>query len=56
MGHGFTAAESGVQPAAALLLVTDEAGIRSVRVAHGEASAGQRAEPAVFTSVAQAVA
>ena len=43
---GFTAAESGAQqPTAALLLVTDEAGIRSIRAAHGEASAGQVPNP-----------
>ena len=54
---GFAAAQSAAQqPTAALLVVTDEASIRSIRVAHGEASAGPGAEPTVFTSVAQAVA
>ena len=43
---GFTAAENGAQqPAAALLLVVPaQDGIRSVRAAHGEASAGHGAE------------
>jgi hypothetical protein len=53
---GFTAAESGAQqPAAALLLVVRQDGIRSVRAAHGEASAGRGPETQRFTSVAQAV-
>jgi hypothetical protein len=52
---GFTAAENGAQqPAAALLSVIGAAGLRSVRVACGEASAAAGHEPVAFTSVAQA--
>jgi hypothetical protein len=53
---GFNIAEDGAaQPVAVLLSVIREAGIRIVRVAHGEASAIQNPEPIVFTSIAQAV-
>ena len=53
---GFTTAEDGAkQPEAALLSVIGEPGLRSVRVAHREASIVQGHEPAAFTSVAQAV-
>jgi hypothetical protein len=53
---GFTAAGDGVQqPASALLSAARETHTRSIRVAHGQASALQGPEPAAFASVAQAV-
>ena len=53
---GFSVAREGVQqPAAALLSVIREAGIRSVRVAHRGASAVQQPDPMTFASVAEAV-
>lgn len=53
---GFTAAGDGArQPAAVLLSVIGAAGVRSVRVAHGEAGSAAGQEPAAFSSVAQAV-
>ncbi len=53
---GFTTGEDGAKrPAAALLSVIKEPGLRSVRVAHREASTVQSREPVVFRSVAQAV-
>jgi hypothetical protein len=53
---GFTQVQNGArQPAAALLSVIGAAGVRSVRVAHGEAGTAAGQEPAAFSSVAQAV-
>ena len=53
---GFAVAGEGVQqPAAALLSVIREAGVRSVRVAHRGASAAGQPDPMAFASVAEAV-
>jgi len=53
---GFTTAEDGAkQPAAVLLSVLRQPGLRIVRVAHGQASTAASREPVVFGSVAQAV-
>lgn len=53
---GFVAAEDGAkQPAAVLLSVIGQPGLRIVRVAHGQAGTVQSPEPVVFRSVAQAV-
>jgi hypothetical protein len=57
---GFTAAGDGAQQPAAALLSTALSAVgetrpRSIRVAQGEASAMQAAEPVAFASVAQAV-
>ncbi len=53
---GFTdAADGAKQPAAAVLSVASEAGLRSVRVAHGAASTTRNPEPITFTTVAEAI-
>jgi serine/threonine protein phosphatase PrpC len=53
---GFASAATGAQqPAAAVLVVVREQGIRSVRVAPGSATAGDPG-PTAFTSVAEAAA
>jgi hypothetical protein len=54
---GFTAAEAGSRPpAAAVLSVTGQGGVRTILVGRGEASAGIDAERVTFTSAADAVA
>ncbi len=53
---GFTEAADGArQPAAAVLSVAGQAGLRSVRVAHGTASTVRSPEPVTFTTLAEAV-
>jgi hypothetical protein len=53
---GFTAAEAGTpQPAAAVLSVSGQAGVRTILVARGEAGKGVDTERVAFTSAAHAV-
>lgn len=54
---GFTLAGDGApQPAAALLFVVGEVGVRSVRLTRGAANAAGSAEPVAFRSAAEATA
>lgn len=52
---GFTAADGGPQPAAAVLNVVRPDGVRGVRVARGSATSGRGPVPASFPSVADAI-
>jgi len=53
---GFTAAQAGApQPAAAVLSVSAQDGVRTILVAQGEASKGVDTERVAFTSAVHAV-